>query len=363
MENKLFISCPMSGYNDDEIRNMRRKIHFLTAILINDPNIKLIDQFDVIETEHQFDGMNENQIRQTRLHRSLNYMIDANIIVFARNWWKSAGCLEEYLEYTMYMKGALCIMGSELEELEYKLYGYHYPVYDTKAESETVTRINSLAEFLKNTPNEIDLKAPVRKFLTSDVNQCNLNDDIMVYKDLQQQVEKEMTFRDFVDTFGEDGYYGGVLHSTCHDIVIDEIVRIYGHGNSKVTVSTTQNVDGQSCLTVVESVESQIKPPGSKEYEIDTSTYSIQTDIKAQKELNEEYLRATTHIKFGDRTIFTIVYLPSEISPSPSRISETVTIEYVGSTTIKNRRAKQVMSAVNKRLKTFFKDRDDIVLC
>ena len=140
----LFISQPMTNRDDSEIRQEREMISFVTSVLTGCPDIKLIEQFDVDETFEDYKALNDNQIRMHRLNRSLGMMEKANVIVFARNWWTSPGCIQEYIEYRLYMNTALCIMGSQIEDTLYELYGDVIPSYDHEAEQTVIDTIDVL---------------------------------------------------------------------------------------------------------------------------------------------------------------------------------------------------------------------------
>ena len=164
MDNILFISQPMTGFDDDAIRAYRQRVQFLVSIMIDDPDIELIDQFDVIEDPEDLEDLNENQIRQFRLHRSLEMMKDANIVVFAPGWWNSPGCIQEYIERKLYMRGALVIFGNQIQDMTKALYGETSPEYDFEAEKKVMDSVDTLLKNLTNKPAKINIGAPSVKY-------------------------------------------------------------------------------------------------------------------------------------------------------------------------------------------------------
>ena len=99
---KLFISQPMHGLDDDEIREQRKLLYELTCIIVYDwtyltkYNFKLINQFDIKDPPN-FEK-NHPDIKSQRIYRlgrSIRLMADASLVVFYGDWQSSKGCLVE----------------------------------------------------------------------------------------------------------------------------------------------------------------------------------------------------------------------------------------------------------------------------
>lgn len=99
---KLFISQPMHGLNDGEIRHQRKLLYELICIILShdinlvEKDLKLINQFDIKDPPN-FEK-NHPHIRSQRIYRlgrSIRLMADANIVVFYGDWQSSKGCIVE----------------------------------------------------------------------------------------------------------------------------------------------------------------------------------------------------------------------------------------------------------------------------
>lgn len=99
---KLFISQPMHGLDDDDIRHQRKSMHELVCIMLSkdiskpEYDIKLINQFDRKDPKNF--TINHPSIRSQRIYRlgrSIRLMADANLCVFYGDWQRSKGCIVE----------------------------------------------------------------------------------------------------------------------------------------------------------------------------------------------------------------------------------------------------------------------------
>ena len=355
MKDKLFISQPMTGIKNEKIKEIREAINFIVSIMIGYSNIELIDQFEIFESPDMFVGYNDNQIRQTRLNRSLNFMKDANIIVFARDWWKSPGCVEEYLQYRMYQDGALCIMGDTIEEVMYDLYGITPETpYDVEAQSKMISYIDSIIGLI-NKPKTIKL---IKSDIVLQTSKTSYN--VKSIEEIEPDVVKDeitesySSFRDYVDQYiGEDKKYFILLQETLTNIFLEEIQNQYGKRRSKVTVNF-DNINNKYVCTVC------VFPTNDEKI-----SYTFESDMYAVKDKNSEYLDGYMFININKNDnylqAFRVNYISSQISPiSDDRISQSVKIGYVTTAKISDKIARKVLSQTNKRFKEFVVNRDDM---
>ena len=87
---KLFISLPMAGKSEEEIRNKMAEYKENAEYLIGE-ELELIDTFIV-------DGPDEN-IKDPAiwcLGKSITLMAEADVVYFGRGWRSARGCIVEY---------------------------------------------------------------------------------------------------------------------------------------------------------------------------------------------------------------------------------------------------------------------------
>ena len=87
---KLFISLPMAGKSEEEIRNKMAEYKENAEYLMGE-ELELIDTFIV-------DGPDEN-IKDPAiwcLGKSIMMMADADVVYFGRGWRSARGCIVEY---------------------------------------------------------------------------------------------------------------------------------------------------------------------------------------------------------------------------------------------------------------------------
>ena len=349
----LFISQPMTNRDDSEIRQERETISFVTSVLTGCPDIKLIEQFDVDETMEDYKALNDNQIRMHRLNRSLGMMEKANIIVFARNWWTSPGCIQEYIEYRLYMNTALCIMGSQIEDTLYELYGDVTSPYDHEAEQTVIDTIDVLLSCIKQ-PTPCMMLAP--KILYKSGMKISEPDDIETDDEFNE--EDAMSFRDYVDTFiGEDKEYGCLIHEKLVDILNDAVVHQYGDNVKSQHVANGEitNKGNYGCLYTI------LTDANNKDVR-----FTLDTQLNSIKYENEEYLGANYIISMNEngrsKNVISIEYLPSQTAPeSQDRVSQLIRVHYIGAANISNKTARAVFVKINKKFKEFVNNDDRMV--
>lgn len=349
----LFISQPMTNRDDSEIRQEREIISFVTSVLTGCPDIKLIEQFDVDETLEDYKALNDNQIRMHRLNRSLGMMEKANIIVFARNWWTSPGCIQEYIEYRLYMNTALCIMGSQIEDTLYELYGDVTTPYDHEAEQTVIDTIDVLLSCVKQ-PTPCTMLAP--RILYKSGMKISEPDDIETDDEFNE--EDAMSFRDYVDTFiGEDKEYGCLLHEKLAEILNDAVLHQYGDNVKSQHVANGEitNKGNYGCLYTI------LTEANNKDVQ-----FTLDTQLNSIKYENEEYLGANYIISMYEngksKDVITIEYLPSQTAPeSWERVSQLIRVHYIGAVNISNKTARAVFVEINKEFKEFVNNDDRMV--
>lgn len=86
---KVFISQPMAGMTDAEILERRKELIELVKHKYADEEIEVIDSFTKSE---EIVGKG----RIAMLGDSISLMADADIVIFAKNWRKSKGCMVEH---------------------------------------------------------------------------------------------------------------------------------------------------------------------------------------------------------------------------------------------------------------------------
>lgn len=110
---KLFISQPMKGKTDEEIKLERKRVIELAKRHFGD-DLEVIDSF--------FEGQNDNPL--VCLGESLKRMAEADIVWFAFGWEKTRGCMmereavEKYLTKTTIVEerqGGYAVIGPHLE--------------------------------------------------------------------------------------------------------------------------------------------------------------------------------------------------------------------------------------------------------
>lgn len=90
---KVFISQPMNGHTDEEIKAERERI-------ITDCKTSFGDSVEIIDSF--FEGAPHDAKPLWFLGKSLEVMADADIVLFAPSWEKARGCRMEHtaaLEY------------------------------------------------------------------------------------------------------------------------------------------------------------------------------------------------------------------------------------------------------------------------
>ena len=362
---KLFISQPMTGIDDAEVRRIRNVIAFVAQIMIGTNDFRVINQFDVAENPNDFKDLNENQIRQTRLNRSLDYMKHANIIVFARDWWKSPGCIEEYIQYRLYQNGAAVMFGNEIEDILFNLYDEKPDeMYDLDAQDRIIHLVDEILNTV-NVPKTLDITAP-KVILSGSLRTSNLpmkqktfvlvaDDDSQEHIDSIDDTddEKDESFRDYVDTcFGDDKKYALLIQETLTNFFIEEIKNVYGEGKSKVT-TTNDHINGQYIsIKTISPIDTDVK-------------FEIVTCISDHMEDNEEYHRFCITIRtiYGQagHDVYHIDFLPSQISPeNDSRITNQLYVGYIGASNISNKTARKAFVGLNRKFKQFVAQRDDL---
>lgn len=88
---KIFISCPMKGLSDGEIRASRDQVYKKFQQRLKDDNIIVINSyFPDFETTATIDK------DIYCLGKAITKMAEANIVVFAEGWEKARGCRIEH---------------------------------------------------------------------------------------------------------------------------------------------------------------------------------------------------------------------------------------------------------------------------
>lgn len=88
---KIFISCPMKGLSDAEIRASRDQVYKKFQQRLKDDNITVINSyFPDFETTAAIDK------DIYCLGKAITKMAEANIAVFAEGWEKARGCRIEH---------------------------------------------------------------------------------------------------------------------------------------------------------------------------------------------------------------------------------------------------------------------------
>ena len=88
---KLFVSLPMRGLNEREIRKRMNYLKYLVELELKEEVI-LIDSF----IKDEPDSKEINNIGLYFLGKSIEEMAYADIVVFANGWMKARGCKVEY---------------------------------------------------------------------------------------------------------------------------------------------------------------------------------------------------------------------------------------------------------------------------
>ena len=84
---KLFISQPMRGKNNDEIRQVRNESIVIAHNICNE-DIEVIDSF--------FEGAPVDAKPLWYLGRSIELLAEADYVYFAEGWDKTRGCIIEH---------------------------------------------------------------------------------------------------------------------------------------------------------------------------------------------------------------------------------------------------------------------------
>ena len=88
---KLFVSLPMRGLNEREIRKRMNYLKYLVELELKEEVI-LIDSF----IKDEPDSKEINNIGLYFLGESIKELAYADIVVFANGWMKARGCKVEY---------------------------------------------------------------------------------------------------------------------------------------------------------------------------------------------------------------------------------------------------------------------------
>ena len=83
---KVFLSQPMNGKTDEQIREERRIVEIRL-------HRKLNEKFEILDTVFDLD---EGTHPLVYLGKSIEKMAEADIVCFMEGWDKSRGCLVEY---------------------------------------------------------------------------------------------------------------------------------------------------------------------------------------------------------------------------------------------------------------------------
>jgi hypothetical protein len=89
---KIFIAQPMSGIPDEEVEQIRKQITD-TMIEKYGKNVEIIDQFHIPEDELPGDDLRNPRIH--KLGRSIQFLADADLVVFAGDFLHTKGCCVE----------------------------------------------------------------------------------------------------------------------------------------------------------------------------------------------------------------------------------------------------------------------------
>ena len=380
VKNKLFISQPMTGCDDNEIREYRKHVHRIVSIMFDDPDIELIEQFDVDESNVDFSGMNEAQIRMYRLNRSLSMLIDANIVVFAPNWWKSPGCIEEWIQCQLYTSSHV-ILGSAIETVDNRL--YNAPItddYDYDEESRIIETIDIVFKNIKRPSDGIIVEIPEIKLNTSLTsikvlentkalyNKTTPNDETDVNECVGFKVQGSInndqtgTFESFInewlapDMDINEYMYSLMIHNKLIEIMTNAMKDRYGVGNTKITTYHERGALTYNATITFEPNDRNVK-------------YTLSTKMGMYPIDNFEYVEASYSIDYcvknyagrkRDSVPFVVDYVSSQISPeSDDYISNKCVVDYVGANRISSAERK-LFGYINSELKSFINTRDDI---
>lgn len=88
---KLFVSLPMRGLSEREIRKRMNYLKYLVELELKEEVI-LIDSF----IENEPDSKEINNIGLYFLGESIKELAYADIVIFANGWMKARGCKVEY---------------------------------------------------------------------------------------------------------------------------------------------------------------------------------------------------------------------------------------------------------------------------
>ena len=88
---KLFVSLPMRGLSEREIRKRMNYLKYLVELELGE-DVILIDSF----IENEPDSKEINNIGLYFLGESIKELAYADIVIFANGWMKARGCKVEY---------------------------------------------------------------------------------------------------------------------------------------------------------------------------------------------------------------------------------------------------------------------------
>lgn len=88
---KIFISQPMSGIPDEEVEQIRKQI--TDTMIEKYGNVEIIDQFHIPKDELPGDDLQNPRIH--KLGRSIQFLADADLVVFTGDFLHAKGCCVE----------------------------------------------------------------------------------------------------------------------------------------------------------------------------------------------------------------------------------------------------------------------------
>lgn len=113
---KIFISSPMHNRNYDDVDTLRKIVKEVYTERYKGRKVEIIDQFSIPDPP-DFDKTHptETAKRLYRLGRSIQMMGDADLVVFADDWYRSKGCHVELSVCENYGLNVSMISSSELK--------------------------------------------------------------------------------------------------------------------------------------------------------------------------------------------------------------------------------------------------------
>ena len=91
-EGKIFISLPMSGFDEDHIRKRMNNIFNLLIDASNRDDFALIDNY----TKTFPNIIGEDRISAWIIGTDIKLLATADLAIFSDDYWRSRGCLTEY---------------------------------------------------------------------------------------------------------------------------------------------------------------------------------------------------------------------------------------------------------------------------